>query len=53
MEPSLSGLKPKDVEIMKALQKNASLIPILSKAETMTREECRSNKHHVILIWLF
>lgn len=38
--PSGHGLKPLDVEFMKRLQDKVNIIPLVSKADTMTPEEC-------------
>ncbi|XP_035711935.1 protein peanut isoform X3 [Folsomia candida] len=46
--PSGHGLKALDIEFMKKLHDKVNIIPILSKADTMTPEECSHFKKQVM-----
>ncbi len=41
------GLKPIDLECMKALQNKVNIIPIIAKADTLTPNECKRLKNRV------
>ena len=41
------GLKPLDIECMKALQNKVNIIPIIAKADTLTASECKRLKARV------
>ncbi|GMM36890.1 hypothetical protein DASC09_042150 [Saccharomycopsis crataegensis] len=44
INPTSHGLKPLDVELMKALSGRVNLVPVLGKADTMTKHETIVNK---------
>ncbi len=47
-----TGLKALDIEFMKKLHDKVNIIPVLSKADTMTPEECSHFKKQVGYIML-
>lgn len=42
------GLKPLDIECMKALQSKVNIVPIIAKADTLTPTECRRLKAKIL-----
>lgn len=38
------SLKPLDIEVMKQLHEKVNIIPLISKADSMTVEECKNFK---------
>ncbi|XP_066963302.1 septin-7 isoform X1 [Macrobrachium rosenbergii] len=46
--PSGHGLKPLDVEFMRRLHDKVNIIPVISKADTLTPDECQHLKKQVL-----
>uniref|UniRef100_A0A1B6DNI7 Septin-type G domain-containing protein n=1 Tax=Clastoptera arizonana TaxID=38151 RepID=A0A1B6DNI7_9HEMI len=46
--PSGHGLKPLDVEFMQRLHDKVNIIPVISKSDTMTPEECAQFKKQIL-----
>lgn len=47
--PSGHGLKPLDIEFMRRLHDKVNIIPVISKADTLTPEECQHFKKQVLV----
>lgn len=48
ISPTGHGLKPLDVEFMKALHNKINIVPVISKADTLTLAEVRSLKKRIL-----
>ncbi|XP_027033181.1 septin-5-like isoform X2 [Tachysurus fulvidraco] len=48
ISPTGHGLKPIDVEFMKALHKKVNIVPVLAKADTLTRSETHYMKTRIL-----
>ena len=48
VSPNSHGLKPLDIEFMKALHKKVNVVPIIAKADTLTSEECVALKEQIL-----
>ncbi|XP_078739502.1 LOW QUALITY PROTEIN: septin-7-like [Lampetra fluviatilis] len=46
--PSGHGLKPLDIEFMKRLHEKVNIIPLISKADTLTPDECKNFKKQIM-----
>ncbi|XP_077983425.1 septin-7-like isoform X1 [Glandiceps talaboti] len=46
--PTGHGLKPLDIEFMKRLHEKVNIIPLISKADTLTPDECRQFKQQIM-----
>jgi len=46
--PSGHGLKPLDVEFMRRLHDKVNIIPLISKADTLTPDECHEFKREIL-----
>nr|XP_006816945.1 PREDICTED: septin-7-like [Saccoglossus kowalevskii] len=46
--PTGHGLKPLDIEFMKKLHEKVNIIPLISKADTLTPEECKQFKKQIM-----
>lgn len=50
MESNSHGMTPLDVEFMQRLHDKVNIIPIISKADTMTPDEVTEYKKQVLII---
>jgi len=46
--PSGHGLKPLDIEFMRRLHDKVNIIPVISKADTLTPDECHEFKREIL-----
>lgn len=45
--PHVRGLRPIDIETMRKLQHKVNIIPIIAKADSLTKKELEALKHNV------
>ncbi|EFO95780.1 hypothetical protein CRE_13964 [Caenorhabditis remanei] len=48
IEPSGHGLKPIDIELMKHLHGRVNIVPVIAKADCLTRDELRRFKNQIV-----
>lgn len=47
LPPNGHGLRPVDIAFMKKLHNRVNIVPIISKADTLTKEECKTLKQRI------
>lgn len=48
LPPNSRGLRPVDIAFMKALHQRVNIVPIIAKADTLTRNECQTVKKAIM-----